>query len=655
MSDPRKEWFSPAEIIAAKSPDLPGTERAINMLAEREGWRTSTKARQRAGRGRSSWEYHISLLPAGAQARLALMHRMAVEPADQTPKQNDAARERWRRYEMLSAAQKAECGRRFAALQSVERYQAAGYSVSASVAFAASEAEVSTATIFNWRSMVAGINQQDWRAALAPGNKASATFATCHPNAWDMLVSDWLRPEKPSFSACYRRMRKAASGKGWLPIPSERALRRRVDAEVPVGVVTMAREGRDKAKRLYPAQKRVRTHFHAMQAVNMDGHRFDVFVKMPDGRVIRVHLLALQDLYSGLMVAWRLSEGENKETVRLVIGDMVERYGIPEKIYLDNGRAFASKWITGRMPNRFRFTIRDEDPAGILTTLGCEVTFTTPYSGQSKPIERAFRDLCEDIAKHPFCAGAYTGNRPEAKPENYGSTAVPFEAFRDHVAREIENHNSRAGRRAEACAGRSFLDTFQSSMAQPSTMVRWPTEGQRALWLLAAEKVTAQKGSGELHFMGNRYWSPDLNAYAGSKVVLRFDPEKLQQPVRVYTLDDRLICEAPCIAATGFDDQQAAREHQRDRTAFLKAQREQARLTAKLSADELARLYGADDKPSPPVSIPPKVKRIANGPAIAAAAPASDREFEDDFSRGLRALTGEADVIPFSPRRTECG
>lgn len=653
MSELRKEWFSPAEIVAAKSPDLPGTVRGFNLLAER--WRADpTKARRAARRDRG-WEYHLSALPAGAQARLVLMHKVQLAPPP-APTRDEASEERWRRYELLTAAQKAECSRRFETLVAVERCLAAGYTVTASVAFAAAEAGVSTATIFNWRSMVAGIDQKDWKAALIPGDKASATFAACHPRAWDVLISDWLRPEKPSFSSCYRRMRKAASAKGWLPIPSERALRRRVDAEVAVGVIVIARDGRDQAKKLYPAQKRIRTHFHAMQAVNMDGHRFDVFVKMPDGRITRVHLLALQDLYSGMIVAWRLAESENKETVRLVIGDMVERYGIPEKVYLDNGRAFASKWITGRMPNRFRFTIRDEDPAGILTTLGCDVTFTKPYSGQSKPIERAFRDLCDDIAKHPYCAGAYTGNRPDAKPENYGSAAKAFDGFRDHVAREIESHNSRTGRRAAACAGRSFRETFEASMAEPSTMVRWPTEGQRSLWLLAAEKVTAQKGSGEIHFMGNRYWSRELNAHAGTKVVLRFDPERLQQPLRVYTLDDRLICEAACIAATGFDDQEAARAHERDRTAYLKAQREQARLTAKLSADELARLYGADQKPADPAPIPPRVKRIANGPAvIASPAPVDDQAFEDDFSRGLQLLAGDADVIPFSPRRTECG
>ncbi|MCJ8027046.1 hypothetical protein KYK30_20395 [Shinella yambaruensis] len=41
-------------------------------------------------------------------------------------------------------------------------------------------------------------------------------------------MSDFLRPEKPSFSACYRRMHHAARKYSWSPIPSESSLRRRM-------------------------------------------------------------------------------------------------------------------------------------------------------------------------------------------------------------------------------------------------------------------------------------------------------------------------------------------------------------------------------------------------------------------------------------------
>lgn len=190
-------------------------------------------------------------------------------------------------------------------------------------------------------------------------------------------------------------------------------------------------------------------------------------------------------------------------------------------------------------------------------------------------------------------------------------------------------------------------------MADPSTIVRWPTASQRALWLLAADVLRAEKGSGEIRFHDNRYWSRELNEHAGQKVVVRFDPEKLHEAIKVYTLDDRFICDAACIQATGFDDAEAARSHQRDRKAHQKAVQEQLRLTRKMSAEQLARLYGAEQARTAPAPTPPKVKRLATGGAAAAPMPVIEEtpedDFEERFARGVQLLEG-ADIIPFMPK-----
>ncbi|RYS32216.1 hypothetical protein DLS39_13645, partial [Staphylococcus pseudintermedius] len=147
---------------------------------------------------------------------------------------------------------------------------------------------------------------------------------------------------------------------------------------------------------------------HAMELLNIDGHKFDVFVKWDDGRISRPMGVAIQDVYSRKMLAVRIGESENKDLTRLAFGDVFRDYGIPKACLMDNGRAFASKAMTGGAKPRFRFKIKDEDPAGLLTSLGIQIHWATPYRGQSKPIERAFRDFCDRVAKHPKFHGAYT-------------------------------------------------------------------------------------------------------------------------------------------------------------------------------------------------------------------------------------------------------
>ena len=637
-----RQFFSPKEIADAAGI----TERAVNQMASKSHWRhQDAKARKREGRG-GGWEYHVSLLPQVAQARLMVIHS-APANANRN-KIADARSKLWATYEGLSKVRKAACEARLNVLADVVLMMTGGLGETAAIAIAAKNHEVSPRAVRNWRGRIAGVERQDWLAAVADQYQSASTFSECDPRAWAALKSDFLRPERPAFSACYRRMKEAAGEQGWSPIPAERALRRRLEAEVSKAVQTAARQKREQVKNLYPAQRRDRSMLHAMEAVNMDGHKLDVFVMLP-GKTIpaRVILVALQDLYSGKIVAWRLSPTENKDTVRLVIGDMVTNHGIPDKCLLDNGRAFASKWISGGSPNRYRFKVRDEDPLGLFTALGVEIIWALPYSGQSKPIERAFRDLAEDIAKHPFCAGAYTGNTPDAKPENYASRAIPFSEFTPHVARMIAEHNARPGRKAGNAKGRSFDETFSASLEDPATLVRWPTENQRALWLLAGERIRAKKGSGEIHIFGNRYWNEALNAHAGNNVTVRFDPDHLTRPIRVYDANDNLICVADCIADTGFFDTAAARDHAAKRNQLTKTIRESARLHAELSPDALAEIYGAGKLTPEPKPEPPKFKRIANGGLRAEpeAKAEWDEQSEEAFSRAMRLL--EENVIEF--------
>ncbi|TCL69829.1 transposase domain-containing protein [Rhizobium sp. BK251] len=79
----------------------------------------------------------------------------------------------------------------------------------------------------------------------------------------------------------------------------------------------------------------------------------------------------------------------------------------------------------------------------------------------------------------------YTGNKPTVKPENCGSRAVDLVGFRTHCSEEIAEHNAQSNRNASNCAGRSFDQTFQTSME--ISIVRWPTAAQKSFWLLASE------------------------------------------------------------------------------------------------------------------------------------------------------------------------
>eukprot|EP00913_Durusdinium_trenchii_P005085 g4731.t1 len=400
---------------------------------------------------------------------------------------------------------------------------------------------------------------------------------TVIPRRYESAVRESILAEK--------RLRLLARENGWH-LPASRTLKRRIEREIPKPVIVKLRQGEEALKRMYPAQERTRDHYHAMEAVNVDGHKWDVFVRWPDGTIGRPMMVALQDLYSNKIVAWRIDYSENTDAVRLAFRDMFERYGIPQHCYLDNGRAFASKYISGGAKTRFRFKVKAEEPTGVLTALNIKLHWATPYSGQSKPIERAFRDLCDAVAKHPAFEGAYTGNKPDAKPENYGKAAVDLDRFIEVVEQGIALHNARPNRRTKVCGGiRSFDQAFAESYQK--AVIPQATEEQLRLCLLAAESVRSARGDGALKLLGNRFWAPCLHETAGTPVVVRFDPDNLQTGVYVYRMDGGYVGYAECIEAVGFDSVAAAKAHGRKRRDFVRKTRELADLELDMTVEQL--------------------------------------------------------------------
>lgn len=498
-----------------------------------------------------------------------------------------------------------------AAVAALEDRRAAGRDGAAAIRAASREHGASASDIYRWRKRVDGHPRDLWPAILMPRHKGRTATAACSPEALDFINSDYLRAEAPSFASCYRRLLDAAEGRRWA-VPPLKTLHRHLNREVPVAVQVLARRGQDAAKQLYPAQRRSKLHLAALECVNADGHKFDVFVRFEDGTIGRPVGVCIQDTYSDKMLSWRIDRTENRDTVRLAFGDLVREFGIPRRATLDNGRSFASKWLTGGLANRYRFKIKEEEPSGILKQLGIEVHWTFPYSGQSKPIERAFRDFCDHIAKHPALAGAYVGNAPDAKPENYGSRAVPIQEFRQLVATEFARHNARQGRRTETAKGRSFNDTFNESYAAASPPIVRATEAQLELFLLAAESVFVSRPHGVVDLFGNRYWDAFLNEFVGKHLVARFDPDRLKRGIVIYDSAGRRLGVAPVVEDAGFDDTDAAREHNRNRREFLKGLKRARDAAVTLKPEELAAMLPkAEPGPVPAAKIIEPFRREA--------------------------------------------
>ncbi|GIT85438.1 transposase domain-containing protein [Roseobacter sp. OBYS 0001] len=579
--EPDKLWWTADDLAGSGLPMLPGTKQAVNAMVKRGGWRAAPGcARRKPGRG-GGWQYHWSVLPEEAR-RVLLTRQIEVE------KSRADANDAWEAFDGLKETAKAKAKERLEAIRLVEALHDTGNTHVASVDAVARRYKVSARTIYNWWAMVEGVAESDRLAYLVPRNQLVKRTRRNKADVrafMDHLKSDFLRLEGPAFTDCYRDAVAEAVKQGWEYL-RERTAKRRLDAEVPRVTRVFAREGEKGLRRCFPAQIRDRSGLHALEGVNADCHKIDVFVRWPDGTVDRPQIVGFQDLYSNKILSWRVDHDPNKVMVMSAFGEMIEKWGIPSHCLFDNGHEFANKWMTAGAPTRFRFKVREGDPLGVLPLLGIKMHWATPAHGQAKPIERGFRDFASSIAKDIRFAGAYVGNKPTAKPENYGSRAVPLEDFMRVVDQGITEHNARDGRLSATANGRSFDATFEDSFK--TARIRKATEEQRRLWMMGQHVGKLNSNDGQIRIHGNFYYADWMSQHAGRKVVARFDPEDLHAEVFIYDPDGTFLGQAECREKIGFFDLVGARETSRRNARIKRAEKALVKAHAPVPIDELA-------------------------------------------------------------------
>lgn len=618
MSD--QKFFSAKELIVLSPPPLlPKSKKGIIDKAKRENW----QSRPRQGRG-GGLEYALTSLPPAVQKAIHL--KLAREKqASEVARPQGEHQERylsealWQPFDKACDVQKAKAQAKFNAVDAVYNLVMAGSPLMEAFQTVAEAQGLKQGSVKNWYYKVQGFHRGDWLAVLLKRTGANkGKEAQMDADAWEAFKSDYLRPERPSISACYERLERVASEMNWV-IPTLRTITRKVGKDIPFEVKTLLREGEHALAKLVPTLSRSVESIEAMEWINGDGYQHNVFVKFKIGDKEEIHRPKTwfwQDVRTRKILGYRVDISENTDTIRLSLMDVVHKYGVPRHLTIDNTRAAANKWMTGRVKNRYRFKVKEDDPMGIIPQLGIELHWTSVVAGkgwgQAKPVERVFGvgGLGELVDKDPALAGFYTGETIYNKPDNYNARkdGVPFEVFLEVLHRGVEIFNQKSGRRTELCAGiYSFEQIFQRDYLKAT--VRKATKEQLRILMLTAENVTIKKNGefelmagGEIAGRKNKYWAEALMGYAKSKVTVRFDPNELHSLVYVYSLDGKFLTTAECREAVAFGDTQAARTQKRLRTRIVKQAKEQAKNMELLDAIELAGLQPkaeAEETPSP--------------------------------------------------------
>lgn len=385
-------------------------------------------------------------------------------------------------------------------------------------------------------------------ALLADYSRDGAPKAAISDAAWSLFLTI-IRDAGEGFTitSAWRDVRDLAAQYGWQ-WPDVVTIWRRWNA-LPVARKLHARIGHSEAvKRLAMPALRDKTTIGPLDWVSLDGRTKDFWAHNGDGKPRRYTFLALVDCATNFILGWTLAESENARATQALIKRVCQTWGIFDRLYPDNGSAFAGHLVAGGAVKRFRNSgsrMEGVKPLGICHHLGIAIHFALPGNGQAKTAERTFASLSRVLDDRPEFKGAHAGHKPGAAPD---SSVVPVavETALAVCEREVARHNAEAGRRGQGMKGRSYQAAFEAGLAR--RIKRTATARQLYLSGLIYTPVTVTRW-GQVVIDGWTYGAPDTQENLlpyhrqGEAVLLGRDPDDFSAPALAWNARNDLICE----------------------------------------------------------------------------------------------------------------
>lgn len=419
--------------------------------------------------------------------------------------------------------------------------------------------KISVPTLRRWWGIY--LKNRNNPLALASGHGGQKGLRRVDKDVLEVAKTLYFSKNKPQMSVVWSELVKIF-GIGCI---SYQTLRNFLNKDVNIIEKNKARMGVKEFKDTHkPYIVRSYEDIKAGDIWTADGHDIDALCRVKvAGKWVekKLKLIMWLDIKSRLVVGWTLSKTETTEAIAIALKRGIERYGLPKKIYTDNGKAFTSKVLEGT-----------EELDGIYASLGLEITHALPYNAQAKNIERWFLDFKQNLSKR---FNTYIGGNVIERPEHMKGLlmtkiargeAVTEDELEIEIEKYIEEKNhlfyairragGRKAHRGKGMNNRTPLEVFNEEypLEQRRTI---EDEKLRLLFMYTETRQVRQNG---IEFMENLYANEYLYYHFSEKVVIKYDPHNLSY-IYVYLESGEFLCKADKLNPTGFNDVNAIKTH----------------------------------------------------------------------------------------------
>lgn len=544
-----RNWFTAQEL--AGLPGLPGTDRNVRLMAERQGW--EGKRRQ----GSKAIEYTISVLPAEAQnallTRLVQQDQPVATPRSIVPHSLISPRQEGA-ISRLTDDQRDVMGARISIIREIERLSQVTSQQQAIMTLVALARSGRLSPYLTERMTRANdrknpgrtLSERTVKRWLADYRRQGEIALAPTRRKPDMSVPLWAtvflkhfqRPQKPSIEAAYATFR--------LEYPESPSIHvvRRFLAKLAPQAREHGRIGARAIKSLKAFRRRTADLLWPNDVWVADGHTFDAEVMNPlTGQIFRPEVTMVIDWSTRRIVGFSVNLAESTIATLDTLRDGVSRVGMYKVLYVDNGSGFDNSVV---------YEVNDR--------LGGTITHSLPYNSQARGvIERPHKTILVRLAKaYDSYIGADMDSEAATRVHRLSRKELAaglrpkqipaFDAFFADLQNALDEYNRTPHRglpkTRDAENGKlrhqSPVESWKSALADGWEPLKADADTVASL---TRPRVIRTTHRAEVRFSGGIYFLAELEPLHGQEVSVAYDFRDASR-VWVHTLTGELIGEA---------------------------------------------------------------------------------------------------------------
>lgn len=369
-------------------------------------------------------------------------------------------------------------------------------------------------------------------------NRGTTCIPTCYA---DYFLDLYLRESRPSIDACVRYTRAEAERRGEPNLlPKSSKPFRNLVKNISDPTKILKREGKRAFNdKCLPSAERNLNSMFPNDVWVADHHLWDVFIRVPDNhggwKKVRPWGSYWMDVRTRKMVSWVIrTDSPNADVVLYGFSIGVKKYGIPQKVYMDNGKDYRAGDLFNEKKSKADRTAGNN----IAAKLQIEVLYAQPYHGQSKSIERAFRTF---EGQFGVFFDSYAGKDAKERPESLKDLDIEkYPTLEEFIVQhnqycEIYNNLPHSG------DGMDGMTPNQVYNQLPYTKKTASSDFLRQC--LMRTKKPHKIGKNGITFNKCKYKSEELFPFYGKEVIVRYDP-KDKDIIYIYDKEENYIAKA---------------------------------------------------------------------------------------------------------------